>query len=167
MEEAHRLVSSRKAYRSHVTRLLRKVEEITQNKTVPMIEEPYLTTLITSVEQLESKSSILQELDTKIAEHTTNPDELENEIFKAVEIQDSISESTCMAKRIISRSAHPQPLSCTEPPLNVDAIPYQPAQTNTISPIVEEHEETHVNNAEAILTGSHRESTLLEHENTP
>ena len=72
-----------------------------------------------------------------------------------------------MAKRIISRSAHPQPLSCTEPPLNVDAIPYQPAQTNTISPIVEEHEETHVNNAEAILTGSHRESTPLEHENTP
>ena len=69
MEEAHRLVSSRKAYRSHVIRLLRKVEEITQNGTVPMIEEPYLTTLITSVEQLESKSSILQELDTKIAEH--------------------------------------------------------------------------------------------------
>ena len=84
-----------------------------------------------------------------------------------MEIQDSISESTCLAKRIINRSAHPQPLSYTEPPLNVDAIPYQPAQTNTISPIVEEHEETHVNNDEAILTGSHRESTPLEHENIP
>ena len=55
MDESHRLISSRKAYRSHVTRLLKKVEEITGNGTVSTVEEPQIIALITSVEQLEQE----------------------------------------------------------------------------------------------------------------
>ena len=160
MDEPHRLISSRKAYRSHVTRLLKKVEEITGNETVSTVEEPQLTALITLVEQLESKSSTLTELDTKIAEHITDPDELENEIFRAVEIQDSISERTRLAKRVIDKSEHPQPQL---PLLNVDATPYQPIQAIPTPPMLEEQQEPHVNHSPA---GSHVENIPLEHENT-
>ena len=148
-----------------MTLLLRKVQETTGDGTV-LVEEPHLTALMTSVEQLESKSSVLEELDTKIAGHMTDPDELENEIFKAVEIQDSISEATRLAKRIISKSEHSRSLPHTISPLNVDAIPYQPAQTNPIPPELEEREEPHVNNSALLLTGSHAD-TPVEHENTP
>ena len=119
-----------------------------------------------SVEQLDSKGSILKELDMKIAEHMTNPDELENEIFRVVEIQDSISECTRLAKRIIDRSEHPQPQPPNVPLLNVDATPYQPVQTNPTPPTLEEYQEPQVNDSAVTPTGFHAEDTLLEHENT-
>ena len=163
MEEIHRLASSRKVYCSHVTRLLKKIEEITGNGTVSTVEEPHFTALMTSVEQLENKSSILEELDKKIAECMTEPNELENEIFRAVEIQDSTSECTHLAKRIIERSERPQSLPPTVPLLNVDATPYQPVQTDPVSHTLEE---PHVNDSAVTPTGSHAEDTPPENENT-
>ena len=142
MDEICRLISSRKAYRSHMTCLLKKVEEITGNGTVSTSEEPHLSTLITSVEQLESKSSTLTELDTQIAEHTSDPEELENEILRAVEIHNSISECTGLPKRMIDRSEWPQPPTVSL--LNVDAIPYQPFQTTPTPATLEEHQEPDV-----------------------
>ena len=47
------------------------------------------------------------ELDTQITEHTTDPEELENEIFRAVEIQKSILECNSLSKRMIDRSEWP------------------------------------------------------------
>ena len=132
MNEAVKSASSRKAYRSHVTRLVKKIKELTGNGTLSTIKEPQLTSLIATVEQLESKSSILIELDSKVAEAITDPDELESDIFRAIEIQDSISEYTCLAKRIIQRSECPQ--LPTGPPLNVNATPYQPTQSNVTLP---------------------------------
>ena len=164
MDEIRRLISSRKAYRSHVTRLLKKVEEITGNGTISTIEEPHLSALITSVEQLESKSSTLTELDTQIAEGTIDPEELENEIFRAVEIQDSISDCIGLAKRMIDRSEQPQPP--TVPLLNVDAIPYQPLQTTPTPATLEEHQERDVNHFAILPEDPHVEDTLMEHENT-
>jgi len=165
MDETHRLISSRKAYRSHVTRLVKKIEEITGNGIVSTVEEPHLTTLIASVEQLESKSCTLTELDTKIAERITDADELENEIFRAVEIQDSISEYIRLAKRMIDKSEHPQPQSPTVTPLNVDATPYQPAQTNPTLYTLGKHQEPCVNDSAVTQTDSHAEDTPSAHEN--
>jgi len=128
MDEVHRSASSRKAYRSHLTRLIKKIEELTRNGTISTIEEPQLMDLIAAVEHLESKSSILLELDTKVAQAITDPEELEGDIYRAIEIQDSISEYTHRAKRIINRSERPQPP--TAPPLNVNATPYQLSQGN-------------------------------------
>ena len=155
MDAANQSASSRKAYRSHVTCLLKKIEEITGNGTVPTVEEPQLTSLITTVEQLESKSSILTELDSKGAEAITDPDQLESEIFRAVEIQDSISEYTRLAKRIIDRSECPQPQPLTAPPLNANAAPYQPVQTNLTPPsTVGEQSATDVPNITTTLSHS-------------
>ena len=60
-----------------------------RNGIVPIVEGPNLTTLMVTVEQLESKSSILEDLDTKIAQSMTDPDGLENEVFKEVEIHNA------------------------------------------------------------------------------
>ena len=166
MDESHRLISSRKAYRSHVTRLLKKVEEITGDGTVSTVEEPQIIALITSVEQLESKSSTLTELDTRIAEHMTDPEELENEIFRVVEIQDSISECTRLAKRVIDRSEQPQPQLSTVPLLNVDATPHQLIQSTPAPTRLEEQQEPHVNQSTVQPADSHVEDIILEHENT-
>ena len=149
-----------------MTRLLKKVEEITGNGTVSTVEEPQLTVLITSVEQLESKSSTLTELDIRIAEHMTDPEELENEIFRAVEIQDSNSECTRFAKRVIDKSERSQPRPPTVLLLNVHATPYQPIQSTPTSPRLEEQQEPHVNHSTVHPADSHVEDTLLEHENT-
>ena len=164
MNEICQLISLWKAYHSHVTRLLKKVEEITRNGTVSTIEEPHFSALITSVEQLESKGSTLMELDTQIAEHTTDPEELENEIFRAVEIQDSISECIGLAKRMIERCERPQPP--TVPLLNVDAILYQPLQTTPTPATLEEHQEPDVNHSAILPEDPHVEDTPTEHENT-
>jgi len=133
MDEVHRSASSRKAYRSLVTCLIEKIEELTGNGTISTVEEPQLTDLIAAVEHLESKSSILLELDTKVAQAMvaqaiTDPEELEGDIYQAIEIQDSISEYTRRAMRITNHSERPQPP--TAPPLNVNATPYQPSQGN-------------------------------------
>ena len=147
-----------------MTCLLKKVEEITGNGTVSTIEEPHLSALITSVEQLESKSSTLTKLDTQIAERTTDPEELENEIFRAVEIQDSFSECVGLAKRMIDKSEWPQPP--TVPLLNVDAIPYQPLQTTPTPATLEEQQELDVNHSAIPPAGPHVEDTPTEDENT-
>ena len=75
----------------------------------------------------------------------TDPEELENEIFRAVEIQDSISECTRLAKRVIDRSEQPQPQLSTVPMLNVDATPHQLIQSTPAPPRLEEQQEPHVN----------------------
>ena len=94
------------------------------------------------------------ELDAKIADSITEPDELETEIFKAVEIQDTISEYTHLAKRVIDRSEH-QPQVPTAAPLNVNAPPYQPPSVNTTSTA----KETQVTNTSTTLTHSDTENT--------
>lgn len=111
-------------------RLLKRIEELTGNGAIPTVEEPQLTSLITSVEQLESKACTLTELDTKVAEAITDADELEGEIHvsRAVEIQDLISEHTSIAKWIINHSETPQAQQPIAPLLNANAVPYQPAQ---------------------------------------
>ena len=51
MNEAVKSASSQKAYRLHVTCLVKKIEELTGNRTLSTVEEPQLTSLIATVEQ--------------------------------------------------------------------------------------------------------------------
>ena len=93
-----------------VTCFPNKINEITNKSgTVVTIEEPHLTMLVTLIKQFESKCTTLMELDTKIAELIIDRDELEFEVFKAVEMQDTVSYIICLAKRIVERSVQPQP----------------------------------------------------------
>ena len=77
MEELTRKRTSRKAYRSHVSRIRNKVED-TLGKDIDEFALEYLRTAIT---QLEKKREQINDLDTRIFELIDNPDELEMTIL--------------------------------------------------------------------------------------
>ena len=88
MEESARLRTSQKAYRSHVTRILNKVEETLAND----IDELALTYLKTAMTQLEKKKEQIAAIDQRIIELTQDADELETAILDSEELQDVILE---------------------------------------------------------------------------
>ena len=59
-----------------------------------------ITTLKSSLEQLQRKAEIIRDLD---AQATQDPSELEAEIFESKEIQDTIIEKTGSIKEFLSR----------------------------------------------------------------
>ena len=97
MEELTRLQTSRRAYRSHVTRIFNKVEEALAKE----IDELGVTYLKTAVTQLEKKREQIVKLDQQILDRLQDPTDLEDAIMDSEELQDSISEkinelNTCL-----------------------------------------------------------------------
>ena len=88
MEESACLRTSRKAYRSHVTRILNKVEETLAND----IDALALTYLKTAMTQLEKKKEQIAAIDQRIIERAQDADELETAILDSEELQDVILE---------------------------------------------------------------------------
>ena len=111
MEEASCLRASRKAHRSHLTRIFRKIEEILQSDAIP--NEKQTATLKTSLQQIEAKRATVEELDPRINE---DPEALESEILDAEDIQFNVAEKITLIKAVLARST----------PLNVQTAPFQP-----------------------------------------
>ena len=89
MTEFKRLVSSRRGYRAHLTKLLQILTD-TLNESHPLNEDA-ITTLKDLYEQLERKQELISNLDAKILEGTSDDSELEAEILQTEEINSSIS----------------------------------------------------------------------------
>lgn len=101
MEGLEKLKGSRKAYRSHLTRIYGKLDEL--NLARPVTEET--TTLVISyVDQLQRKAESLQQLDTKIQSVIEGPDDLERDVFDSIEIQDALIERMTRLKRYLEKS---------------------------------------------------------------
>ena len=105
MENLQRWRSSRKAYRTHLTKLHRTVTEIMDSSETP--NESQLDSLSVSIEKLR-KATAIGELDAKIAGELQDEEELERDVFEAVEIQDGITERVDQIKCFISRQAKPK-----------------------------------------------------------
>ena len=103
MEGALHYQLSRKAYCAHLTRIYNKVSEIMESGETP--GDSQITTLKSSLEQLQRKAEIIRDLDAKIAQATQDPSELEAEVFESEEIQDTIIEKTGSIKEFLSRHA--------------------------------------------------------------
>ena len=88
MEELARLQASRRAYRSHVTRILNKVEETLATT----IDELAITYLNTAVTQLEKKKEQIVQLDQQIFALIQDATALEESIMDSEELQDTILE---------------------------------------------------------------------------
>ena len=101
MENLRRWQSSRKAYRAHLTKLHRTVTEIMDSSEA--IDDSKLDSLSTSVKKLQRKAKAIGELDTKIAGEIQNSEELERDVYEAIELQDGITERIDQIKRFISR----------------------------------------------------------------
>ena len=97
--------ASRKAYCAHPTKLHKTVMEI-MNPT-ERLQESELDSLSTSTEKFQCKAKAIEELDVKIAGELQDPDELEEDIFEAVELQEGITDKIGQIKCFISRQASP------------------------------------------------------------
>ena len=97
MEELARLQASRKGYKSHVTRLNHKIDELLASE----FDELAITSLNTAIEQLNRKKEKLSQLDQRVAELIESPDDLEEAIFEAEEMQDSILDKITKVQTLI------------------------------------------------------------------
>lgn len=98
MEALTKLLASRKAFRSHLTRIYRKMDEL--DLTQPATEDT--ASLVTSyIDQLQRKSESIRQLDSKISSEIQNAEDLEREIYEAEEIQDTLIEKTTRMKRYL------------------------------------------------------------------
>ena len=100
MEGALCLQLSRKAYHSHLTRIYNKVSEIMESSETP--SDSQISTLKSSLEQLQCKAEIIRDLDAKIALAIQDPSELEGEIFESEMLlsrKQEVSKSFCHIKR--------------------------------------------------------------------
>ena len=84
MESLQRWRASRKAHRAHLTKLHRTVTEIMNSEERPL--ESQLDTLSTSIEKFQRKTKAIEELDAKIAGELQDSQELEEDIYEAVEL---------------------------------------------------------------------------------
>ena len=129
MEGVQRFHSSRKAYRSHLTRIYNKVSKIMESSETPSNSQ--ITTLKSSLEQLQRKAEIIKDLDAKIALAIQDPSELEGEIFESKEIQDAIIEKTGSIIEFLSCHAQSGVPAKTQVTQTLDATvqPFQPIST--------------------------------------
>ena len=128
MEELQRLKTSRRGYRAHKTRLLTGITELTSDTADSPAEE-----LTFTIEQLERKQTILEDLDARIAPLITSETDLETEIIESEDTRTKIltglvhlrlklsscarTETTELAtepRSAVSTTSDPVPLTATE-----------------------------------------------------
>ena len=114
MEEAQRTQASRRGHRAHLTKLLKKTNDI---MTKESSSEMDMATLQSTTEQLEKKKAILKELDAKIITSIEQPDELEQEIIDSEDIQSNIIEKICQVRKFfdLKQAIPPQQPTASSP----------------------------------------------------
>ena len=121
MEEAQRTQASRRGHRAHLTKLLKKTDDI---MTKESSSEMDMATLQSTSEQLEKKKAILKELDAKIITLIEQPDELEQEIIDSEDIQSNIIEKICQVRKFfdLKQSIPPQQPTASSPSTSSSSV---------------------------------------------
>ena len=101
MEAIDKLKGSRKAYRSHLTRIWGKLEEL--SLTVPANDET-ATTVTSYIDQIQRKAESIQQLDSRIQSAMEEPNDIERDVLESLEIQDTIIEKMTRLKRFLERA---------------------------------------------------------------
>ena len=104
MEELTRLQASRKGYKSHVSRINNKIDELLSKE----CDKFSIASLTTAVEQLNRKKETLSQIDTRISELIESPEDLEGTIFEAKETKNAILDKITKVQRFIDQHAHRQ-----------------------------------------------------------
>ena len=108
-EELKHNTTSRRAYRSHLKKLVSKVRETVE------IFNSDATSLTDLRDQLQRKQTILTELDTKIAASLTDEEELEKEITDSEEYCSLIATHIARITHLIEVSKVTQPVHSLRP----------------------------------------------------
>ena len=164
MEELTRLQASRKGYKSHVTRINNKIDELLFNE----CDEFTIASLTTAVEQLNRKKETLSQIDTRITELTESPDDLESVVFEAEETKDAILDKISRVRAFIDRHTHRQ-LDTTPTPTSMvndnepetqDTSPHQSTNTSPINNVTVEGLATTATVTTSTVTSSVATSTV-------
>ena len=115
MEELRRFKASRKGYRTHVTRTLSKITTLTESS--EPITPDQIVTLKTWLDQLAQKRTVLEDLDTKIANTIEDKDELADEICEVEEYKIVLLERIALLESFIASRESSVPPSTVSPTL--------------------------------------------------
>ena len=126
MEELQRKKISQKGFRSHLTRLIKKVDAIIDSESTP--NERDIATLTSSIEQFNERATLLKQVDLEIANTITGEDELEAEIVESAAIQEAISDKISQVKRSLNRLTTTTPSTM----LSVSATEFVPPEHPTV-----------------------------------
>ena len=151
MADMTRLQNSRNAYKSHVSRTFKKMDEL---MALDVIDEIQLSSLKTSQELLIQKRDTIRQLDAQILDGTENPDNLEDLILEIEETQDRILEKinqldTFIKLRTRASTDSPSPL----------VMPTSSSLTTTTT--IESTAESHVSTSAASMTASSHSTTAV------
>jgi len=140
MEDVQHHRSSRKGYRSHLTKLIATADELMNTNTDKVSEETKIktaTSLDSLIHQLSRKEKLLADLDAKILPLIDDESELETEVFETEEIQCKIAETVGKLKSFYStrlQGNHLQSKHCEQPrsklPEPQPMLPANPGATN-------------------------------------
>ena len=137
MEEVQRLQTSCRGYRAHTTKLLTGIAELTSEASDASNEELTLT-----IERLERKQTILEDLDARIAPLIINETDLEAEIIEAEDTRTKIL--TGLVRLRLKLSSHTRAASTEPVPRNPDSAPPSVARIPHTHPEPTVHSETTV-----------------------
>ena len=128
MEGLAKLQASRKAFRSHLTRIYNKMDEL--DLTQPATEE--IASQVTSyIEQLQRKAESIRQLDSKISAEIRDNEDLEREVYEEEEIQDSIIEKSTRLKRYLEAQHKSNRVTTTTPNIR-DSPSTSPPQSSPV-----------------------------------
>jgi hypothetical protein len=99
MEETQRIQRSRKGHRAHLTKVLNKATTIMENDEAPNAMQ--IASLTATIEQLARKRTVLNELNEKLLAMVKDPDELEQEIMEAEDIECEINEKSAQISAFV------------------------------------------------------------------
>ena len=97
MEELTKLLVSRRAHKSHLTKLKQRIDD----KTKDTITDTEIALLRTYVDQLKQKKQTLRDLNNKIIDLLETPEDLEKEILESEELDGLILEKICVTDKLI------------------------------------------------------------------
>ena len=118
MDELQRKKISRKGYRSHLTRLMNKVDPIIESE--ERLSKKQIAILNSSIEQFNKRGALLRDIDKEIVATIQEDNELEVEIIENTAIQEAISDKISLIKSILD--------SVTPPTVNVSAPAFVPSE---------------------------------------
>ena len=110
MEALKRHCSSRRGYRSHLTRIIAATKDIIERDPSELTESDYIS-LADWQKQLDRKKEILTDVDAKIIGLIEEEGELESEVVETEEIKETISQQAAQVDRVLRlyRRTHPDP----------------------------------------------------------
>ena len=135
MDELQRKKTSCKGYRSHLTCLMNKVDQIVESE--ERLSQKQIATLRSSIEQFNERGALLRDMDTEIVATIQGENELEADIVESAAIQEAISDKISLINSVLE--------TMTMPTLNATALAFVPSeQPIVVEPTVATTQREHV-----------------------